>query len=330
MRRAPQRRAPGMPIRRSRGPAARRAPGSLLIMAVLAMLWTGTSGVAHAEYRVDFNFFAGIPYELSNPGGSLPGANDFSCVPTAAHPNPVVLLHGTAGGAQTNWGAYAPLLANEGYCAYALTYGSADVPWPLSAMGGMRPIPESAAQVSAFVDRVLAATGAAKVDFISHSQGGIVGQYMVKRLGGAAKVDKFVSIAGPWVGVGGDSMAVIRETALRLGIDLDTVNFPMPAVPQLTAGSAFLAALNADGIYAPEITYTNIATVYDEIAFPHTAGLIPGPNATNIVVQDGCATDFSDHLAIAGSSRAAAYVLNALDPAHPRPVECTFIPPFTG
>lgn len=308
----------------------RRSPGSMLVMAILTMLWVGASGTAHAEYRVDYNFFAGIPYELANPGGSLPGGDNWSCTPTAAHPNPVVLLHGTAGGAQTNWGAYVPLLANEGYCVYALTYGSLDVPWPLSAMGGMRPIPESAAQVSAFVDRVLAATGAARVDFVSHSQGGIVGQYMIKRLGGAAKVDKFVSIAGPWVGVGGDQMTAVRTIAAQLGIDFDTVNVPMPSIPQLMGGSSFLEALNADGVYAPEVSYTNIATVYDEVAFPHTAGLVPGANAVNVVVQDGCPADFSDHLAIAGSSRAAGFVLNALDPAHQRAVECRFIPPFTG
>lgn len=309
----------------------RRSPGSLLVMAVLSVLWIGASGTARAEYTVDYNFFAGIPYELADPGGSLPGGNDWSCKPTAAHPNPVVLLHGTAGGAQTNWGAYVPLLANEGYCAFALTYGSLDVPWPLSAMGGMKPIPESAAQVSAFVDRVLAATGAAQVDFVSHSQGSIVGQYVVKRLGGAAKVDKFVSIAGPWIGGAGDQMAVVRSIGKQLGAEAAAVDALLPApLSQMLGGSSFMTALNADGVYAPGVTYTNIATRYDEIAFPYTAGLVTGSNAVNIVVQDGCESDFSEHLAIAGSPRTAAFMLNALDPAHPRAVVCEFIPPFTG
>ncbi|MFE3617966.1 lipase, partial [Streptomyces anulatus] len=99
---------------------------------------------------------------------------------------------------------------------------------------------------------------------------------------------------------------------------------------ELMGGSAFMRALNADGVYVPGVAYTNIATVYDEIATPYTSGLVAGPNAVNIVVQDGCPADFSEHLAIAGSQRAAGYVLNALDPARQAAVPCEFVPPFTG
>ncbi|QLY31426.1 esterase/lipase family protein [Nocardia huaxiensis] len=313
----------------------RRVPRSVLVLAVLTALWATVSGTARAEYPVDYNFFAGIPYELANPGGSLPGSNDWSCRPSAAHPNPVVLLHGTAGGAQTNWGAYVPLLANEGYCVFALTYGALDVPWPLSAMGGMRPLSESAAQVTTFVNSVLAATGAGQVDFISHSQGSLVGNYFAKSPEGAGKVGAFVSIAGPWLGAYGEQMDVWRTIGQRLGVaaeDLDSMVSGGICMPcsEIMGGSAYMREANADGVYAPGVRYTNIATVYDEIAYPYTSGLVEGPNTVNIVVQDGCPADFSEHLAIAGSPRAAAYALNALDPAHPRPVPCEFIPPFTG
>ncbi|MFB7721062.1 esterase/lipase family protein [Nocardia sp. NPDC056100] len=312
----------------------RRSPGSLLAMALLAVLSLGVSGTARADLPVDYNFFAGIPYELANPGGALPGANDWSCKPTAAHPDPVVLIHGTAGGAQTNWGAYAPLLANEGYCVYSLTYGSLDVPWPLSAMGGMKPIPESAAQLGAFVDRVLAATGAPKVDFIAHSQGNTVGNYYIKRAGGHGKVDKFVAIAPPWLGLFGDSMNMLRAFGKQLGADADAVDNMISAgvcqaCPQMLGNSSFVNALNADGIYDPTVSYTNVASNFDEAVWPSVA-LVPAPNVVNILVQSDCATDFSDHMAIAGSRRVAADALNALDPAHPRAVPCVFIPPFTG
>ncbi|MFE3189186.1 esterase/lipase family protein [Nocardia sp. NPDC059240] len=313
----------------------RRTPGSLLIMAVLAILGIATSGTARAEYPVTYNFFAGIPYELTNPGGSLPGANDWSCKPTAAHPDPVVLIHGTAGGAQTNWGAYAPMLANAGYCVYSLTYGSLDVPWPLSAMGGMKPIPESAGQLAAFVNRVLGATGAAKVDFVAHSQGNTVGDYYIKRLGGHGKVDKFVAIAPPWLGIMGDQMNVIRTFGKQLGATADQVDnlaavgVICAACPEMLGNSSFINDLNSDGVYDPTVTYTNLASNFDEGVWPSIA-LVSAPNATNVLMQDGCPVDYSDHLAIAGSHRAAMVALNALDPAHQNPVPCEFVPPFTG
>ncbi|QBS42592.1 triacylglycerol lipase [Nocardia sp. CS682] len=312
----------------------RRIPGFSLLLFVLAALWITAASPAQAErYPVDYNFFAGIPNELAQPGGSLPGANDWSCRPSAAHPNPVVLAHGTGGGAQTNWGVYAPLLANQGYCVYAMTYGAYDLPWPISAIGGMLPMEQSAPQFAAFVDRVLAATGARKVDIVGHSQGNFIGNYFVKRLGGAAKVDKLVAIAPPWLGSNVAGVAEIAAFSQRLGAGpaFDAlVGSLCQACRQVFAGSDFVRALNADGVYHPAVTYTNIATRLDELVVPYTSGLVPGPNVTNIVVQDGCAEDFSEHAGIAGSPRAAAYVLNALDPAHPQDVPCGFIPPFTG
>ena len=77
--------------------------------------------------------------------------------------------------------------------------------------------------------------------------------------------------------------------------------------------------------------YTNIATRYDEAVVPYTLGLPPGgSNVRNIVVQDGCPVDYTEHAGIAGSRRAAYFVLNALDPANPRPVPCDRAAPITG
>lgn len=71
-------------------------------------------------------------------------------------------------------------------------------------------------------------------------------------------------------------------------------------------------------------------TRYDELILPYTSVYVEGPNATNIVVQDACPQDLSDHLALAASRVAAGHVLNALDPAHPRPVPCVPVRPFVG
>jgi triacylglycerol lipase len=50
----------------------------------------------------------------------------------------------------------------------------------------------------------------------------------------------------------------------------------------------------------------------------------------NIVVQDHCDTDYTEHFQIAADKVASVYVLNALDPAHPRPVPCVVVLPFVG
>jgi triacylglycerol lipase len=51
---------------------------------------------------------------------------------------------------------------------------------------------------------------------------------------------------------------------------------------------------------------------------------------TDLVVQDFCRLDFSEHFEIAADPVAAALVLNALDPAHPRSVPCRPVLPFVG
>ncbi len=80
----------------------------------------------------------------------------------------------------------------------------------------------------------------------------------------------------------------------------------------------------------PQVTYTNIMTRYDEAVVPYTAGFVEAPNATNIVVQDGCALDYAEHAGIAADPIAATHVLNALDRGESASVPCFFVPPFTG
>lgn len=289
--------------------------------------------------KVDYDFFAGVTPEILNPGGTLPGANEWDRPLSAAHPNPVVLMHGTAGGAQTNWGAYVPLLAQEGFSPFTMTFGAVTTaPWPLSALGGMAPIEESAAQFGAFVDKVLTATGAKKVDVVGHSQGTIVPDYYAKFLGGAAKIGTYVSLAPLWQGTEVFTNKLIGPVEFHVALDA-THHLHFASAQQMIRGSEFITKLNSGGSpYVSGIRYVNLSTRYDEFVRPYTSGQVPGgpgDDVINIVVQDTCNRDFSDHLAIAGSRRAATMVLNALDgsddPARgPRAVPCELVPPIVG
>ncbi|HEX6621072.1 MAG TPA: triacylglycerol lipase, partial [Solirubrobacteraceae bacterium] len=87
------------------------------------------------------------------PAVSPPGANDFTCKPSAAHPAPVVLVHGTFEGAADNWATASPKFKAAGYCVFALEYGNR----------GTGDIAASAGQLARFVDAVLGATGAHQV-----------------------------------------------------------------------------------------------------------------------------------------------------------------------
>ena len=96
------------------------------------------------------------------------GWNDYSCKPSAAHPRPVVLVHGTFANSVDNWLGLAPYLVKRDYCVYALDYGQlSGVPF----FHGLGPLDKSAEQLKTFVDKVLAATGAAEADLVGHSQG---------------------------------------------------------------------------------------------------------------------------------------------------------------
>src|ERR1700712_2289754 len=82
-----------------------------------AVALLGVSGCTSARptYPVNYSFTAAIAYTLLHPGQPPVGANDWTCKPTSAHPDPVVLVHGTFADMTDSWEALSPLLANAGY-----------------------------------------------------------------------------------------------------------------------------------------------------------------------------------------------------------------------
>ncbi|WP_405494539.1 esterase/lipase family protein [Streptomyces sp. NBC_00096] len=248
------------------------------------------------------------------------GWNNWSCKPSAAHPRPVVLVHGTFGNSVDNWLGFAPYLVHRGYCVYSLDYGQLPgVPF----FNGLGPIDKSAGQLDVFVDKVLASTGAPEADVVGHSQGGMMPRYYLKFLGGAAKVNALVGLAPDNHGTTLDGLTQLLPYFPGAG---DLISTATPGLADQIAGSAFQNKLNAGGDTVPGVAYTVIATRYDEVVTPYRSQFLAGANVHNVLLQDLCALDLSEHVAIGLTDRIAWHeAANALDPAHAERTTCASV-----
>lgn len=314
--------------------SARRAKRTsrrfVTLAAAAALACAGVTPASAADRQdrpVRHNFAEAFFWNVSTPRIAPDGANDWSCRPSAAHPHPVILLHGTLENMHDNWAAAAPLLANNGYCVFALNFGGLT---PDAWAQGTGDIRDSAHELAAFVDAVRRSTGAAEVDIVGHSQGAMMPRYYLKYLGGADKVNRLVGLAPPNHGTTLVGLTELGKQLNLLGLVNSGLNAVAPAMTQQEVDSDFLNDLNRNGDTVSGVHYTVIATKYDQIVTPYTSSLLSGRNVDNIVVQDSCPLDYSEHLELSYDPIALTLMLNALDPAHPRPVPCLLVLPLTG
>lgn len=301
---------------------------------VAASLTLAPAAHASTALPVYYNSIAAGQALINGANASPPGANDWTCRPSDAHPRPVVLVHATDVNMGLNWNALSPLLKNDGYCVYAFNYGMTSGSLG-GFIGGLGPIEESGRTMSAFIDKVLAQTGAAKVDLVGHSQGGLLLKYYVSGLGGAPKVDTAVALAPTLHGTTLSGLTNLGEAlrpfagALVNGI-YAALNNAAPGDRQQAVGSDFITALNKLPDTVPGTKLTVISTRYDTVSTPVSAQVPTGPGTNWILLQNQCGVDFTDHIAVAFDSIALRDVLNALDPSTARPIRCKFITPFIG
>jgi triacylglycerol esterase/lipase EstA (alpha/beta hydrolase family) len=295
-------------------------------VAAVALAFAGlaiAAGPAAAELPVIYNGVLGYAHVSSNE--SPPGANNWSCKPSAAHPRPVVLVHGTFIDMSASWQALSPLLVNDGYCVFALNYGSSNGSGALGVYATGE-IPASAEELSSFVNRVLAATGAHKVDIVGHSQGGMMPRYYMRFLGGASKVHTLVGLAPSNHGTTVNGLFTIAEHIPGA----TSFEGLCQACEEQAAGSPFMAKLNAGGETLPGVSYTVIESRYDEVVTPYTSAFLNGSGVHNITLQSQCVLDLGEHLSMPYDHIADADVLTALDPTHPQHPACTPVLPISG
>jgi triacylglycerol lipase len=124
----------------------------------------------------------------------------------------------------------------------------------------------TAQELSRKVDSILTVTGASKVDIVTHSMGALSARYYIKNLGGGAKVDDFVSLAGPNHGT--NTAFFCAQTACI----------------EMRPNSSFLNALNKkDETPGRIISYGTWWSGCDEVINPQKSTILSGATNTQTV-----------------------------------------------
>jgi triacylglycerol lipase len=217
---------------------------------------------------------------------------------TVAAVHPVIVVGGLSGVAV----AYEPIAARlrgDGFRVFV---------YQLPGLG-FGDIPASARALAGYVEQVRASAGAATVDVVAHSEGGLVSRYYLKRLGGAATVGRYVSLGSPQYGTYVANIAAFLGVGTCVGI---------VACQQMTIGSGFLADLNAGDDTPGTVRYTTVRTLQDELVRP-TGNAILNDGATNVLIQAYCPLRVVGHLGLVLDGTAYTIVRGALADGPVRP-----------
>lgn len=249
------------------------------VLTVVLAAWTCIIGFAHAEtaqsnlqeqWSERFSWTSSFLQDVVF-GNSLPaGVNRWDCVPAEGKSH-VILVHGTFSSAALSFGALAPKLQNAGYCVYALNYGEEK---PGVWFKGTAPVDRSAAELARFVDEVQRNTGAAKVDLMGHSQGGLIGFYYLKKLQGAQHVNQFIALAPSVRGTD------LSRSPLRSQVP------GCPACADQHPRSKIIETLHQDSPLAEGVRYTVVVTANDKVVVPVEKQFIRLPQVNNVLIQD--------------------------------------------
>jgi len=155
-------------------------------------------------------------------------------------------------------------------------------------------------------------TGAASVDLVGYSAGGIVVRAFLADRGGAARTRRVVLLGTPNHGTDLAGAAAAVDTRLCAG-----------SCAQLVPGSALLARLNRGDETPAGPAFTSIWTAGDQTVTPPASASLQG--AVNVRLQDVCADAGVGHGGLVRDPLVLGLVVRALDgtlPRPPAPAEC--------
>ena len=173
---------------------------------------------------------------------------------------PVLLIHGFLG---TRGSMYLleRRLIEDGFVVVSFNIGTLNT----------RDIRRSAFLIHRKIERVLATSPWQKIDIIGHSMGGLIGLYLVKKLGGHKRVRKLVlmgtPVFGTWIALAGVATLGLWSTSSW----------------QLLPKSRFLDEL-AQGPLPPDVEIHTLAAARDWVV-PLSRTRVPG--ASNVTVPLG-------------------------------------------
>ena len=187
--------------------------------------------------------------------------------------NPVVLVHGFTGSPSS----MATLKANfeaQGRQAFSIDYNTENNV-------------TNASQLATFINDVKAQTGAAKVDLVVHSMGGLSSRYYLKNLGGTANVSEFVSLGSPHYGVWSACL------------------LPTSFGGQMCPFSSFLSSLNSGDDTPGSLLYTTVYSTGDTTV----------PNSSSRLDGGACFKQVSgvSHSGLTTNATVFSHVLAAVD-----------------
>ena len=186
---------------------------------------------------------------------ATPAVEEVAPEEAGAWSNPIILVHGFIGGyGLTPWFSLKNRL---------VSYGC-----PRSKIFEMRfkdaifaSNVDNAYELRDYVNYVLSVTGASKVDLIGHSMGGLSTRYYIKFLGGASKVDDYVSLGSPHHGT---YLAIIPLAYLSIG------------ALEMRSGSSFLNSLNSGDETPGSVHYVCVYAYMDELVQPYWSAKLSG------------------------------------------------------
>jgi len=171
----------------------------------------------------------------------------------ASHVDPILFVHGYTSNASA-WDNMKSRFVADGWESnrlFAYTFSSTQSNATI------------AQAVKTRVNEIIAATGAAKVDIITHSMGGLSSRYYVKNLGGQTTVDDWVSLGGPNHG-----------TTWAYGC------FFFSPCNQMIPGPNFLNQLNSGDETPGAVRYGTWWSPCDELINPDTSTTLSGASNT--------------------------------------------------